>query len=744
VPDAADLRGRDRDAGAQTHHRGIAMLHSRLRNAALAVALLAGFGSGAMAATPLTTVQVASGLTRPLFVTAPPGDDRIFIVEQRGADNKGRIKILKNGTVQPVPFLTTNTLASGNEEGLLGLAFPPNYAQTRAFYIYYTDTSGNNHVARHRVGVNSPDKADSIGTNVLTLLHPTNSNHNGGWIAFGPDGYLYVATGDGGGAGDTPNNAQNINSFLGKMLRLAVDTTGTYTSPPTNPFVGVAGLDEIWAIGLRNPFRDSFDRETHDLIIGDVGQNLIEEVDFVPYATGPGRGFNFGWSCYEGNDPFNTVTTPCTSCTNTGCFWFPAYTYPHTLGRCSITGGYVYRGCAIPDLRGTYFFADYCGAQIYSGKFVGNALTNFAERTIELDPAGAAVLNQITSFGEDANGEIYVCDQGGQVYKIVPNGPVAEADQPALRTQTVLGDTLGTTGYGNALGTGIVPFVHAGSRVRGVGYLKDATKRGCESVTATGYAVGLTLGSWDIDYSATVAPDSATLTQQYVFINRAGGAAELSFRDVVAPTLENDPDQGQTYAPSDGNQSALLVVTDADAPARYLSRQGYGTGSAYAQDVDAASAVEARVAADQPLSGSTAATGAIALALGFDFGSVAPAARETVVVVTRLWGNPPLDAGDPSPLTGSRILRALGPMPFSTRLTFVIDAPSGTGLKSLDVFDARGRRVVRLASPQVLTGPRTIAWDGRDSGGARVPSGLYFVRARTTLGDETLRAVRVD
>src|SRR6185503_15457785 len=142
----------------------------RIRNAAIAATLLAGIGSGAQAATPLTTVQVASGLTRPLFVTAPPGDDRIFIVEQRGSDNKGRIKILKNGTVQPIPFLTTGTLATGNEEGLLGLAFPPDYAQTRAFWIYYTDTSGNNHVARHRVSVNSPDKADSIGTNVLTLL----------------------------------------------------------------------------------------------------------------------------------------------------------------------------------------------------------------------------------------------------------------------------------------------------------------------------------------------------------------------------------------------------------------------------------------------------------------------------------------------------------------------------------------------------------------------------------------------
>jgi glucose/arabinose dehydrogenase len=719
------------------------MLHIRLRTLILAAAILVGVSSGARAATPLDAVQVASGLARPVFVTSPPGDERIFIVEQRGADTKGRIKILKNGTVLPTPFLVTANLASGNEEGLLGLAFAPDYAQSRAFYIYYTDTSGNNRVARHRASVGDPDRADSIGTNVITFLHPGQSNHNGGWIAFGPDGYLYIATGDGGGAGDVPNNAQNLNSLLGKMLRIAVDTTGTYTVPPTNPYVGVAGLDEIWSIGLRNPFRNSFDRLTNDLLIGDVGQGSIEEVNYVPFATGPGRGMNFGWSCYEGNSPFNTVTTPCTSCTNTGCFAFPAHTYDHSSGRCSVTGGYVYRGCAIPDLRGTYFFADYCGAQIYSGTFSGGLLTGVANRAAELDPPGAATINQITSFGEDSQGEIYICDQGGQVYKIVPAGPVAESDQPALRTQTATGDTLGTTGYGNVLGTGIVPFTHPGSRLAGVGYLKDATRIGCELLTATTYAARLQLGAWTIDYEAVVDPDSATLTREFVFTKNSPSSGLLDFRDVLAPTLENDSDQAQTYAPAGDESSALLVVTDEDAPARYLSHQAFATGATFTQDVDEVSAVESRVSQDLPLPGATAATGTVAIALAADFGTIEPAESETLIVVTRLSGTAPLDAGGPVP-SGRRILRAVGAMPFSTNFVFVIDAPAGTGLLGLEVYDARGRRVAHLAGPRALSGPTTMTWDGRDAAGARVPSGLYFVRARTTLGDETLRAVRID
>ncbi len=724
------------------HSRGFDMRQRRFGTALLSVALLAAFGSEAMATTTLTTVQVASGLSRPVFVTSPPGDDRIFIVEQRGADNRGRIKILKNGAVLPTPFLTTAVLASGNEEGLLGLAFPPDYAQTRAFWIYYTDATGNNRVARHRVPVATPDRADSIGTNVITFTHPGQTNHNGGWISFGPDGYLWIATGDGGGAGDSPNNAQNLNSFLGKMLRIAVDTTGTYTSPPTNPYVGIAGLDEIWSIGLRNPFRNSFDRLTNDLLIGDVGQNAIEEVNFVPFATGPGRQFNYGWSCYEGNTPFNSVSTPCTACTNTGCFHFPAHTYDHTSGRCSVTGGYVYRGCAIPDLRGTYFFADYCGAQIYSGKFVGGVLTGVANRATELDPPGVAILNQITSFGEDANGEIYVCDQGGQVYKIVPNGAVAESDQLALRTQTAIGDTLGTTGYGNVLGTGVVPFTHPGSRIAGTGFLRNATRIGCDTITANSYAARFALGAWTIDYEAEVDPDSATLTREFIFTKNAPGSAALDFRDVIVPTLENDDDFGQTYAPPSGDASALLVITDSDAPARFLSHQGFASGATFTQDVDAFAAVEGRVAADQALSGATSNTGALALALGFDFGTIEPAESETLTVVTRLWGTAPVDTGPP--IAGSRLMRAVGSMPFSTSFVFVIDAPAGTELHGLDVFDARGRRVAHLAAPSVLTGPHTVAWDGRDDGGKRVPSGLYFVRARTTIGDETLRAVRID
>ena len=399
--------------------------------------------SAAHAATALTAVRIISGLTRPVFVTSPPGDARLFVVEQRGADARGRIKIWKPGPgLLARPFLVTAPLATGNEQGLLGLAFAPDYATSGRFYIHYNDASGKVHLERHRVSATDPDSADAgFAEDLLTIYHPF-SNHNGGWLAFGPDGYLYDALGDGGNIStpDPANRAQNPDSLLGKILRLDVSGPSGYAIPPDNPFAGATpGRDEVYLTGVRNPFRDSFDRATGDLILGDVGQNLYEEVDFLPAATGRGLGMNLGWACWEGNQPFDLArVTPCTACSNTACFQFPAYVYDHSAGKCAVTGGYVYRGSAIPDLVGTYFFADYCTAQIWSGQFSGGLLTNVVERTAELTPLQSGVtINSISSFGEDRDGELYICDLGGEVFKLEPLAAVDSGPPPTVRVPTL-------------------------------------------------------------------------------------------------------------------------------------------------------------------------------------------------------------------------------------------------------------------------------------------------------------------
>ncbi|HEU4940555.1 MAG TPA: PQQ-dependent sugar dehydrogenase [Candidatus Eisenbacteria bacterium] len=388
--------------------------------ALLACWILTAVPVSAQVVPPLTTVCVARGLSFPLYVTAPPGDTtRLFVVERRGSDNRGRIKIIRNGAVLPTPFLTTEVLASGNEQGLLGLAFAPDYAQSGRFYVDYTDATGTTRIVRFQVSAD-PNVANPVGTNILTIAQPF-ANHNGGWIGFGPDdGYLYIAMGDGGDAGDPGDRAQNLNSLLGKILRIDVSGSG-YTIPPSNPYAGATtGLDEIWSFGLRNPWRCSFDRQTHDFVIADVGQSSREEVDFVPAGTGAGA--NYGWRCYEGTMSYTTsTTTPCLTCSNPSCpFVFPATEYIHAGGRCSITGGYVYRGSKIPALQGSYFYADYCTGQIYSGKFQGGSLTGITERTADLVPAGGLyTIGQVTSFGEDARGELYICDSDGEVYRVV-------------------------------------------------------------------------------------------------------------------------------------------------------------------------------------------------------------------------------------------------------------------------------------------------------------------------------------
>jgi len=378
------------------------------------------------AQTGLKTIRIASGLSAPLWAGSPPGDeDRIFVLEQ----NSGLIKIIKNGTVLGTPFLSlAGKLTTGGERGLLGLAFHPNYDANGFFYVNYTKSgadAGATIVERYQVSAGNPDVADA-GSG-LVLLGPISqpfSNHNGGCIQFGPDGYLYVGTGDGGSGGDPGCRAQDGGTLLGKMLRIDVDNGGA--APPTNPFVGDPNFDDrIWAYGLRNPWRFSFDRENGDLYVADVGQNAREEIDWVPGTSLGGE--NYGWKVMEGNNCFSTTACGTVPPCNSPLFTDPVHTYGHGAG-CSVTGGAVYRGCAIPDLQGTYFFADYCSDSIWSFRMVGGALTEFQTRTAELAPGGGLSITSITSFGETACGEILIVDRGGEIFQIVADAPAPGTD----------------------------------------------------------------------------------------------------------------------------------------------------------------------------------------------------------------------------------------------------------------------------------------------------------------------------
>ena len=349
----------------------------------------------------LSAQQIVEGLESPVYLTAPKNDPRLFIVEQ-----PGRIRIVKDGALLATPFLDiTARVVSGGERGLLSLAFDPAYATNGRFYVYYTGAQGDIFVDRFTVSGN-PDVANTASDPVLTIQHRENSNHNGGLLLFGPDGMLYAGTGDGGGAGDVPNNAQNIDVLLGKILRLNVATL-PYTIPAGNPFSGQPGADEIWAYGLRNPWRFAFDVPPDgtppQLYIADVGQNAREEVD-VTDASAAGR--NYGWHTMEGTQCYN----PSSGCNQAG-LTLPVLDYDHSQG-CSITGGFVYRGAAIPEIRGVYFYSDYCSGFLRSFRLSGGAAAD------QRDWAFTNIGN-VTSFGVDAAGELYMLSSSGRVYHVV-------------------------------------------------------------------------------------------------------------------------------------------------------------------------------------------------------------------------------------------------------------------------------------------------------------------------------------
>ncbi len=451
--------------------------------ATLTAAILAAtIALPAVAQTPLKSTRIVqSGLVYPTFITHAPGDaSRLFVLEKAG---RVRIVDLTTNTLLPTSFLDIDSLVTGgasvnDEQGLLGLAFDPDYATNGQFYVYFTSPT-NDVLARYKVSTSNPNVADpASGVTLMSWSDPF-TNHNGGWIGFGPDNNLYMAVGDGGSANDPGNRAQTITSMrLGKMHRIKPTVGGTtpyYTVPASNPFVGVAGDDEIWAYGLRNPWRCSFDRVTGDLWIGDVGQGAIEEVDFQ--AAGAPGGRNYGWRCTEGANCTGLSGCTCNGATLTA----PIHTYTHvnnTTGGFAIVGGYVYRGCRIPDLQGTYFFADYSTANFWSFRYVNGVKSDFQLRNAELKTSlQGTTVDQIACFGEDENGEIYIADHGGQIYKIVP----ASGDGAC----TVLGDI-------NL--DGVVDGADLGLLLGGWGAAGHSDLNG--DGTTDGADLGLLLGNW--------------------------------------------------------------------------------------------------------------------------------------------------------------------------------------------------------------------------------------------------------
>ena len=351
---------------------------------------------------------VAQNLSAPLYLTAPAGDvGRVFVVEQGGII---RLVDIPSGNVHAIPFLDIASLvASGGERGLLGLAFDPSFDVNGRFYVFYTNGAGDIVIARYLRSSTNGDIADpASGVQLLTISHSTFANHNGGMLAFGPDRCLYAGVGDGGSEGDPDNRAQDLTQLLGKILRLDPETGGACANGVPNPFGVGNQRPEAWSLGLRNPFRFSFDRLTGDLFIGDVGQDAREEID-VSRAPSAGRGLNFGWRLMEGFACFN----PSTNC-DPGGLTLPVLDYLHAQGACSVIGGFVYRG-AIASLKGTYFYGDFCAGFVRSFRFTGQVTEQTEWPLLNAGP------NSITSFGEDAQGELYVTIQSGILFKIVTN-----------------------------------------------------------------------------------------------------------------------------------------------------------------------------------------------------------------------------------------------------------------------------------------------------------------------------------
>ena len=507
---------------------------------------------------------VTTGLSSPVFVTSARDlTNRLFIVEQGGM-----IKVLQPGSSTPTVFLNISTIVlSGGERGLLGLAFHPQYSTNRRFFVYYTrQTDGAIQISEFHTSTANPDVADTTELPILTIPHPGQSNHNGGMMAFGPDNYLYLGTGDGGSANDPPNNAQNINALLGKILRIDINPPvggPPYLSPPSNPFVGVAGADEIYAYGERNPWRFSFDRLTGQLYLGDVGQGAREEIDIVTL------GGNYGWKIMEGSICNPNINGG--SCTPPTGHIPPIAEYSHSGSRCSITGGYIYRGVRQSLPTGSYVFADYCTGEIFLMQ------TGLNNSQVLLD----TTMN-ISSLGEDEAGEIYVVGHGGSVHRIANPSPpprhtvgsfVSSEQVFYLRNSNTAGPADITLQYGPV---GAIPIVGDwdGNGTTTIGvydpntqtfYLRNSNTPGDADITIRYGPPGAVpiVGDWDGNGSTTIGVYVHSTTTFYLRNSNTAGFADL--------TIQYGP-QGVTPIAGDwdGDGTTTIGVYDSGTAVFYL------------------------------------------------------------------------------------------------------------------------------------------------------------------------------
>jgi len=553
----------------------------------LTLATLSGLDH-ADAQTTMRATHVASGLIMPVGATAPAGDfSRLFILELSSAGS-GNIRVLDLTALPPVlsptPYLTIGPINTGGEEGLLGLAFHPNFDSNGYLFVYYTNTAGDQQVVRYQANApfaSSTTADPASATEVLTINHPSAASHNGGWIGFGPDGFLYICSGEGAGV------AQSLATLLGKVLRIDVDAddfpadpSNNYAVPPSNPYYGSSTeLPEIWHYGLRNPWRASFDRATGDLWIGDVGGQVFEEINFVPAGS---SARNFGWGCMEGLN-----CTPGGQCVcNDPGLTPPAHAYPHTSGNSCIIGGYRYRGPAMCSFQGLYFFGDFTSRRIWTAEWNGSGLQNRTERSAELATGGGPAMGLITSFGEDAAGELYVCDVQGNVFRIDP-GAIVDCNQNGvhdscdLANETshdwnangLLDDCESLTGLPYCFGDGTTPMACPCGNVGAVG-------RGCNNSAQTGGARLVAVGDPALDQVVLISSGELPSATTIFLQTKGHNANGFTFGDGVRCAggafkrlYVTDANGGVAHAPALGDASIITRSNARGDPIFALSGQ---------------------------------------------------------------------------------------------------------------------------------------------------------------------------
>jgi glucose/arabinose dehydrogenase len=477
----------------------------------------------------LTLTQVASGFTRVTTLSSAPGDDRLFVCEKAGVIKFFRPYVGSASTT----FLNINSrvvnISSDNDErGLLGLAFDPNYTQNGRFYVNYINNSGNTVIARYTVSATDPNAGNFDSEQILLTITQPYTNHNGGCLAFGPDGYLYIGMGDGGSGGDPQNYSQNPNSLLGKMLRIDVSGNDAgYTIPADNPFTAADDptnsiRDEIWAIGVRNPWRWSFDRISGDMWIADVGQNLYEEVNVQPASSTGGE--NYGWRCYEAN---NTYTA--TGCLAQSNYIFPIYNYTHASGGCSITGGYVYRGNLYNDVFGRYFYTDYCDGVIRG--IIPDGAGGYTNQS-----HGTFTQFQYTTFGEDQFGEVYIAQQNGVISRLTIAASLPRAVITASGPLTVC------SGDGLELSTGLNPLLSYSWAKDGI-VLSGATSATLLPIQSGSYTV-----------TTTNSAGSSTSEALQITVNQLPGVSIAGINDAYCL---NSPEVALILEPAGGELNGL-------------------------------------------------------------------------------------------------------------------------------------------------------------------------------------------